>query len=77
MGFSGQDDVPGNIISETCQLVWGERRCGATGQQECLYSFRTCQVPERFMGILTTFEKNYGEAIPDMPAQPVNRRRTI
>ena len=75
--FSGQDDVPGDVISETCQLVWAERRCQAQGTQECLYSFRTCQVVEHFTGVLTMFEKNYGEALPDIISQPVNRRRAI
>ena len=75
--FSGQDDTPGAIFTESCQLVWAEKRCGATGTQECLYSFATCQVPEHYMGLMTTFETNFGEALPDMPAQPINRRRTI
>lgn len=55
----------------------GRGRCGATGTQECLYSFATCQVVEHYTAFITTFEKNFGEAIPNMPAQPVNRRRTI
>ena len=75
--FSGQDDVPGDVVNEVCQLVWAERRCQAQGTQECLYNFQTCQVVEHFTGVLTMFEKNYGEALPDLPAQPVNRRRTI
>ena len=71
------DDAPAGIYSEICQLVWGEKRCGATGSTECLYSYKTCQVPERFTGILNDFEKNYGEAVPVVPTQPINRRRTI
>ena len=70
--FSGQDDMPGEIFTEGCQLVWAEKRCGATGSHECLYSFATCQVPEHYKGLLTTFEKNFGEAIPNLPAQPIN-----
>ena len=77
------DDAPAGVYSETCQLVWAEKRCGAprfvdgVAQPECLYSYKTCQVPERFTGILNSFQKNYGEAVPNVPANPTNRRRTI
>lgn len=75
--FSGQDDTPAGTYSESCQLVWGEKRCGATGPTECLYSYRTCQVTEHYVGILNNFEKNFSETIAAVPTQVINRRRTL
>lgn len=75
--FSGQDDTPAGTYSESCQLVWGEKRCGATGNTECLYSYRTCQVTEHYVGILNNFEKNFSETIAAVPTQVINRRRTL
>jgi hypothetical protein len=75
--FSGQDDTPAGTYSESCQLVWGEKRCGATGDTECLYSYKTCQVTERYVGILTNFEQNFAETIAAVPTQVINRRRAL
>ena len=61
----------------SCKLVWKEKRCGATGDIECLYSYRTCQVIEHYVGILNNFEKNFAETIAAVPMQVVNRRRTL
>lgn len=74
----GQDDTPQQQISETCQLNWGEARCGAStanGAVECLYTFMSCQVPEHFVGIQTAFETNNPEAVAQLPQQPLNRAR--
>lgn len=70
-----QDDTPLEIYSETCQLEWAGRRCGATGTIECLYSFQTCQVIERPMMVLNNYEKNYGEAAAVTALKMINRRR--
>ena len=75
--FSGQDDTPSGTYSESCQLVWGEKRCGATGSQECLYSYKTCQVIEHYVGILSNYEKNFSETIAAVPTQTINRRRAL
>lgn len=75
--FSGQDDTPAGTYSESCQLIWGEKRCGATGNTECLYSYRTCQVTEHYVGILNNFEKNFSETIAAVPTQVINRRRAL
>jgi hypothetical protein len=58
-------------------LEWASARCGATGSVPCLNSFATCQVVERFTGILNSFEKNYGEALAVTSAYVINRRRKI
>lgn len=75
--FSGSDDTPAGTYSESCQLVWGEKRCGATGPVECLYSYRTCQVTDHYVGILNNYEKNFSETIAAVPTQVINRRRAI
>jgi hypothetical protein len=73
-----QDDTPSRQISETCQqVIWAGPGCGATGSTECQYSFQTCQVPERFMGSLNNYEKNYGEALANVALKVINRRRRI
>ena len=72
-----QDDSPLEEFGETCQLQWGKARCGATGATECQYSFQSCQVIERIMAAPNSFEKNYGEAIANVPTQLINRRRRI
>jgi hypothetical protein len=75
--FSGQDDSPAETYSESCQIVWAEKRCGATGPTECLYSYRTCQVIEHYVGILNNYEKNFAETIAAVPTQVINRRRAL
>ena len=70
-----QENTPLEIYSETCQLQWGGRRCGAGGATECQYSYQSCQVVERIMVALNDFEKNYGEATASLAVNPVNRRR--
>lgn len=72
-----QGDAPAESYSETCQLVWGSLRCGATGSTECQYSFQSCQVIERFMGTMNSYEKNWGEAVVTVPTTQLNRRRKI
>ena len=69
---------PAMTFSETCQLIWGLPRCGATGSVECKYSQQTCQVPERFTGIENTFyDKNFAEAIGAVSTTVINRRRRL
>lgn len=75
--LTGNDDTPAGFYGENCQLVWGEKRCGATGETECMYSYRTCQVPERYMGVLNTYEKTYDESVAPIITQTVNRRRGL
>ncbi len=75
--LAGQDDTPAESYSEVCQLVWGEARCGATGSTECLYSYKTCQVVEHFLGVLPDFEKNFTETIAATATTTVNRRRSL
>ena len=72
-----QDDTPLENYSETCQLQWGGRRCGSMEATECQYSFQSCQVPERIMVALNSFEKNYGENDANTAMNVINRRRTI
>ena len=74
--LQGQDDTPEQDVSETCQLVWAGKRCGATGPTECLYTYSSCQVPVHFVGIQTAFEVNNPEAIATLPVQTVNRKRS-
>jgi hypothetical protein len=71
------DDTPLEEFCETCQLQWGQARCGATGSVECQYSFQTCQVVERIMAAPNFYEKNYGETTANVPTQIINRRRRI
>jgi hypothetical protein len=70
-------DTPLEISCETCQWDWGDLRCGSTETTECSYSFQTCQVPERFGGILNHYEKNYGETTANTALTTINRRRVI
>jgi hypothetical protein len=74
---ASQADAPSENFSETCQLEWKSKRCGATGDTECKYSFATCQVTERFMGVLNTYEKNYGQADASVALKTLNRKRKI
>lgn len=73
--LQGQDDTPEQTIGETCNLVWGQARCGATGNTECLYTYASCQVPEHFVGIQTAFETNNPEAAAALPTTVINRKR--
>lgn len=71
-------DTPRRQIAETCQqVIWGGPGCGATGSTECQYSFQTCQVPERFMGSLNNYEKNFGESLANVALKVINRQRRI
>jgi hypothetical protein len=71
-------DTPAKQYSETCQqVIWGGPGCGASGSTECKYSFQTCQVPEHFLGSLNSYEKNYGEALANVPLKVINRARRI
>ncbi len=72
-----QDVTPLEILSETCQLIWAGKRCGSTQPTTCLYSFQSCQVIERPMLDLNSFEKNYGETSGNAPIQPINRSRRV
>lgn len=73
-----QVDAPAKQYCETCQqVIWGGPGCGATGPTECQYSFQTCQVPERFLGSLNSYEKNYGEALVNTALKVINRQRRI
>lgn len=71
------DDTPLEEYGENCQLWYGKARCGATSGVECQYSFQTCQVVERIMVEINSFEKNYGEATSNAVSRVVNRRRRI
>jgi hypothetical protein len=74
---AANSDSAGATLSETCTLEWGSKMCGATGAQECLYSFATCQVVERFRGVLNSYEKNFGETAANGATALINRRRKI
>jgi hypothetical protein len=73
--LDGSDDTPAQVVSENCQLVWGERRCGATGSTECLYTYTSCQVIEHFTGIQTGFEINNPAAAAVLSTQVINRKK--
>lgn len=72
-----QDDTPLENYCETCQLLWGGIRCGASGSTECSYSYQTCQVIERIMVVMNDYEKNYGEGLANTALNVTNRRRLI
>ena len=74
--LQGQDDTPVWQVSENCQLIWAEPRCGATGSTECLYTFASCQVPEHFVGIQTAFETNNPSTVANLPTTTFNRKRS-
>ncbi len=73
--FAGSDDTPNQQVSETCQLNWGEARCSAAGDTECLYTYSSCQVVERFVGIQTAFEVNNPSAAAATLTTTINRAR--
>jgi hypothetical protein len=73
---SETDGVPW-VYSENCQLIWASARCGATGSTPCQLSFESCQVVERFVGIVSSFETNWGEATASTSSYVINRRRQI
>ena len=73
--LAGADDTPAMNVSETCQLVWGKARSGATGSTEFLYTFFGCQEIEHFTGIQTGFEINNPESVASLPTQTINRKR--
>jgi hypothetical protein len=72
-----QEDTPMYQYCETCQLNWAGPRCGSTASTECLYSFQSCQVVERPMISLNSWEKNYGETIANTPLVTINRGRRV
>lgn len=72
-----QDDTPLENYCETCQIEWAGKRCGSTQPTECLYSYQTCQVVERIMVVLNSYEKNYGEAPAPVAIKVINRSRRI
>jgi hypothetical protein len=75
---SSRQDSHAATYGENCNLVWAEKRCGADpGGTECKYSFATCQVPERFMGVVVNFEPNFSDSVPAIPTATINRRRRI
>lgn len=73
--LQGQDTTPEQTVTENCNIVWKEKRCGATGATECLYTYASCQVIEHFVGIQTTFETNNPESAANLPTVSVNRKR--
>jgi hypothetical protein len=73
--FAGSDDTPVQQVAETCQLNWAAGRCPSTQPTECLYTYQSCQVPERFVGIQTAFEVNNPAAAANLPTQTINRTR--
>lgn len=72
-----QEDTPLEIYCETCQLNWGLARCGSTQPTECQYSFQSCQVLERPMIALNSYEKNWGETTSNLPLVVINRSRRV
>lgn len=48
-----------------------------TSAVECDYSYQSCQVRERFSGVLNHFEKNYGETLMQMTGSPIVRSRRV
>lgn len=46
-----------------------------TSSTECMYSYQTCQVVERFCGVVNHYEKNYGEALVTLTGVQMNRAR--
>ncbi|MHB1794611.1 MAG: hypothetical protein ACYCPO_06555 [Acidobacteriaceae bacterium] len=72
-----QDDTPLEIYSETCQLNWGQARCGSTAPTECSYSYQTCTSLNRIMIVTNDYEKNFGEATANTAMNVINRRRKI
>ncbi|MBW4049424.1 MAG: hypothetical protein HIU89_16340 [Proteobacteria bacterium] len=72
-----QDDTPLEIYSETCQLVWGQARCGSTAPTECSYSYQTCTSLNRIMIVANDYEKNFGETTANTALNVINRRRKI
>lgn len=72
-----QEDTPLFEFCETCQLNWGGPRCGSTEATECSYSFQSCQVVERPMLVLNSYEKNYGETTSNVPLININRGRRV
>lgn len=73
--LAGSDDTPAQQVSETCQLVWGQARCGAVGNVECLYTYQSCQVTNHFTGIQTAFEINNPESVAALATTTINRAR--
>jgi hypothetical protein len=73
--FAGSDDTPNQQVSETCQLMWAAGRCPSTQATECLYTYASCQVIERFVGIQTAFETNNPAAAANLATQVINRNR--
>jgi hypothetical protein len=76
-GDPAQEDTPVFQYCETCQLNWAGARCGSTQATECEYSFQSCQVIERPMLVLNSFEKNYGETQSNVPLLNINRSRRV
>jgi hypothetical protein len=72
-----EEDTPLEEYCETCQLNWAGPRCGSTEPTECSYSFQSCQVVERPMIALNSYEKNYGEADSNLPVTVINRSRRV
>lgn len=72
-----QDDTPLENYSETCQLVWGQARCGSTAPTECSYSYQTCTSLNRIMIVANDYEKNFGETTANTALNVINRRRKI
>lgn len=72
-----QEDTPLEEYCETCQLNWGLARCGSTQATECQYSFQSCQVVERIMVVLNSYEKNWGDAEAVVSTKVANRSRKV
>jgi hypothetical protein len=69
------DTAPAYVYCEICQWRWSSPQCGATGSVPCQQSFPTCQVPERILVTINSYEKNFGEATANVATKVMNRIR--
>ena len=64
-------------VSETCQWNYAEPGCGDTTNNPCANSYVTCRQPNRFFGVLNTFQVNLQPTLTQINEVAVNRRRMI
>lgn len=69
--------APDFTYSETCPLIYASPACGDTTNNPCSNSFPTCRVPERFQGVLNTFQTDLSPSEANVSTRVTVRRRQV
>jgi hypothetical protein len=72
---TNSDIAPASTYGEICPWRWGSDQCGSTAATPCKQTFLTCQVVERPLIVLNSYEQNFGETAANVSVKQQNRIR--